>query len=255
MPYVLISAPVYKRDWILPDWFAAIENQDFRMANIGFQFEAGTNDDETINCLLDFHAKHPEVRSFDIVINDLESHVSHPEGYRAWQKDRYAVMANFRNNLLARARCKEPDRFFSLDTDILLEDPTTISTLYQLSGSLDAVSPLCFMTPDNDAFPNCMTWAMSGHGMRKPEYPIGSVFQADVIMAAVMMSKNVYENTNYTYHPQGEDLGWSLDCTNKGFRLYLASMLYAPHIMSQGMLANYKRYGDSVKERQKYRDL
>ena len=244
MPFVLISAPVYKREWILPDFFAAIENQDFRMENLGFQFEAAPNDEETIDALMTFYNKHPEVRCFDLVINDKETHVSHPEGQRSWQKDRYSVMANFRNNLLDRAICKSPDRLFSLDTDILLEDPTTISTLYQMSANLDAVSPLCFMTPDNDAFPNVMTWREGGYAYRQPEYPLGTVFQSDIIMAAVMMSKNAYENTRYTYHPQGEDLGWSYNCLMKEISLYSASSIYVPHIMSRGMLAEYKTHGD-----------
>ena len=219
------------------------------MANLGFQFEAAPDDDDTINTLLEFHAKHPELHSFDIVMNDLETHVSHPEGYRAWQRDRYAVMANFRNNLLARARVKAPDRYFSLDTDILLTDPTTISSLYQMTTQLDAVSPLCFMTPNDAAFPNVMTWAGSGHAFRSDDYPIGSIFEADVIMACVMMSRRVYENTNYRYHPQGEDLGWSLDCLEKGYKLYSASTIYAPHIMSESMLARYKKNGDTLEIR------
>jgi len=249
MGWVLISAPVYDREWILNDWFTAIEAQDFPMRDIGFQFEAGPGDDATIRVLMDFHSRHPELRCFDVVINENETHVSHVEGQRNWQRQRYATMANFRNNLLVRAVCKSPDKMFSLDTDILLEDPSTISILYQLTDQLDAVAPLCYMTPTDINFPNVMTWGQNMHGYRLSEgYPISTIFNADVIMAAVMMSKPVFENTCYQYHPQGEDLGWSLSCREKGFKLYSASSLYAAHIMSRAMLMHYKREGDPRKK-------
>jgi len=245
MPFVLISAPIYDRAWILEDWFESIENQDFRMENIGFQFEAGYDDEPTIEALMEFHARHPEVRCFDISINKKETHVAHLEGQRMWKKDRYGIMANFRNNLLNRAICKSPDRLFSLDTDILLEDPTTISTLYQMSGNFDAVSPLCYMTPEGTDFPNTMTWGQNGQGYRKSSYPLGSIFKSDIIMAVVMMSKKAFEKSRYFYHPQGEDLGWSLDCMAKNIQLYSASSVYTPHIMSRAALLNYKENGDS----------
>jgi len=248
MPFVLVSAPVYDRAWILGDWFAAIENQDFPLKNIGFQFEAAPNDDETINALMDFYNEHPEVRCFDIVINDKEVHKAHPEGQRTWSRERYSVMANFRNNLLARAICKAPDRLFSLDTDIILEDTSTISTLYQMTGQLDAVSPLMFMTPTDIAFPNVMDWGVNGNGYRKNEYPYGSTFQAGVIMAGVMMSPQVFNKAKYTYHRQGEDLGWAMECKTYGLELYCASSIYAAHMMSRGMLARYKEKGDLRKE-------
>lgn len=248
MSFVLISTPVFQREWILPEWFHYIENQDFPLKNIGFQFEAGPNDELTINALMDFYNRHPEVRCFDIVINDKEVHRSHPEGGRNWSRDRYAVMANFRNNLLVRAICKSPDRFFSLDTDILLEDPSTISTLYQLTGQLDAVSPLAYMTPTDVEFPNIMTWGLNGRGYRKPDYPLGEIFQADVIMAAVMMSPKVFNSSRYEYHLQGEDLGWARNCQIHRFNLYSASFIYAAHIMSRSMLVHYKTHGDYRKK-------
>lgn len=246
--FCLIGAPVFQREWILPDWFAAIEQQDFPLSKIGFIFECGPNDDATVNCLADFAAKHPELQCFDININTQETHITHPENQRRWQKSRYAVMARFRNNLLNRAICRNPDRYFSLDTDILLENPETISRLIQLTSALDAVSPLAYMGPINLDFPNVMTWAHNGQAFRDPDYPLGSLFQVDVIMAAVMMSRKVYQNTRYYPHNQGEDLGFAWDAKNKGYDLYCASYIYAPHIMSRSALAGYKTSGDPRKE-------
>lgn len=248
-PFVLISAPVYKREWILPDWFSAIESQDYPLEDIGFIFEAAPDDEETVQCLIDFAAKHPELRCFDIQINSQEPHKEHPEGQRTWTRDHYDVMARFRNNLLNRATCVGPDRFFSLDTDILLEDSTTISELVRLTENLDGVSPLMFMTPRDLNFPSVMTWAPDGRAYRDSRsYNIGQLFRADVIMAAVMMSPLLYKNVRYKWHLQGEDLGFADECRNKGISLWSASYIYCPHIMSRQGLAEYKATGDPRKE-------
>lgn len=246
--FVLIGAPVYDRAWILPDWFRCIEKQDIDLSNVGFVFEGGTNDQLTVESLMDFHMRHPELRCFDIQVNERIQHEAHEEGRRVWVPERYSVMAKMRNDLLERATSLAPDRYFSLDTDILLENPTTISQLIELTNTHDAVSPLAFMTPEGVFFPNIMNWVdgPSGRARRlKPhEYAYGELFESDVIMATVMMSPAVYQNARYQWHRQGEDLGWSSDCALRGFRLHLASYLYTPHIMSRAALVKYKEVGD-----------
>lgn len=244
--FVIIGCPIYKRDWILPDWFAAIKAQDFPFEDLGFVFELSPDDPETLEMLLEFSAKNPQVRCFDIRMNAIEAHQDHPEGGRYWDDNRYRAMARMRNNLMDNVTVREPDRYFSLDSDILLEDPKTIATLVKLTDQYGAVSPLLFMTPDGGNFPNVMSWVVPPQdyrGCRNP-YPLGTFFQADIIMAAVMMSKPVYQQTRYQYHRQGEDLGWSVDCAAKNFKLYSASYLYCPHIMSKQMLQRYKVEGD-----------
>jgi hypothetical protein len=250
--HVLIGAPVYDRSWILPDYFAAIEAQDFPLSDVGFIFTVSPDDEETVQCLRDFGEAHPELREFDIFVDTTNPHTAHAEGFRSWPREKYHTMSNFRNGLLDRAKAIGPDRYLSLDTDIILENPRTISELVQLTAAsgLDAVAPLLFMTPEGMDFPNSMSWAspQAGDGMagREPlyKYPFGKVFRSDVIMAAVMMTRAVYENTRYKWHKQGEDLGWSGDCHARGYRLHIASYLYAAHIMSRAALATYKANGD-----------
>lgn len=246
--FVLIGSPIYKRNWILPDWFDAILAQDFDVRNIGFVFLVSPEDQETVQLLIDYSTKYP-FRCLDIVVDDdPKIHVEHPPQQRTWTQDRYKSMSKFRNELLDQAICREPDRYFSLDSDILLEDPSTIRELVQLTAALDAVSPLSFMTPDNVKFPNVMSWVDREKAVRVNElYQIGKLFQVDVIMAAVMMSKQVYSKTRYLPHRQGEDLGWSQSCRDLGFKLYSASYLYAPHIMYAERLREYKDIGDRRK--------
>lgn len=243
---LLIGAPVYRREWILPLWFQYIEGQNFPLSDVGFIFEAAPDDEETITCLTEWHEAHPEVWCFDVAVNQQEEHISHPEGRRTWTLDRYNAMARFRNNLLDRAICRNPDRYFSLDTDILLEDPNTVRALIDTTDDCSAAAPLMFMSNEM-RHPSVMSWA-DGEQKRArrilKDYPLGETFKADAIMAAKMMGRRVYSEARYSWHPQGEDLGWSADCYLKGFDLYSVSGIYAPHIMSQGMLKNFLEHGD-----------
>lgn len=247
--FILIGAPIYDRAWILPDWFAGIVKQDIPLSDIGFIFVVAKDDISTMQQLMIFLDQHPEVRCFDIVEDDSQAHSGHPEGHRIWTHDAYMRMVNLRNKLLAQVVCHDPERFFSLDSDILLEDPRTLRYLVQLTHSVSAVSPLLYMTPDSVFFPSTMSWIdhPGGKAARLDNYPIGEFFQTDIIMAAKMMTRDIYQNVHYEFHPQGEDLGWSYDAGRKGYGLFLASSVYCPHIMSRASLAIYKNSGDARK--------
>lgn len=242
---ILIGAPVYAREWILPFWFSAIEKQTVPLSDIGFIFEAAPNDEKTIDSLFSWYHNHPQVWCFDVQVNEHETHQSHLNGARKWNHDRYHTMVAFRNNLLDRAICHDPDRYFSLDTDILLEDHITLERLVEFTENPVAVAPLMFMTPNDQRAPSVMSWVDKPGGVaRRTNYPLGTTFQADVIMAAKMMSKPIYQNVRYRWHRQGEDLGWSAACAEQNYKLYSMSEIYAPHIMSETMLETYLIEGD-----------
>jgi hypothetical protein len=157
-------------------------------------------------------------------------------------------MVSLRNSILQRVREYQPDYYLSLDSDILLQNPNTIELLIaHIKDGADAVSPLMFMTPMDSRFPSVMSWKDEDHSVayRKEKYPLGDYFQSDVIMAAKMMSKDVYNNVDYQFHKQGEDLGWAKNATEKGFKLYSASYIYAPHLMSKDMYQHYLTNGDN----------
>lgn len=247
---ILIGGPVYQRDWILGEWFDAIERQTIPLSDLGFIFELGPNDEPTHKVLTEWHAAHPEVQAFDMRVMPKIKHRSHPDGRRIWRArdGDYSRMSKLRNSILERVRCIRPERFFSLDSDILLEHPQTLEYLYELTKTKDAVSPLSYMFPVDKAYPNIMSWA-GVPGLRAcriiGSYPKMSVFKADIIMAAVMMTPKVYDSVNYKDHPQGEDPGWSFECYKAGIELWSASNIYCPHIMHQYMLDDYRKIGDT----------
>lgn len=247
-PKILIGAPVYQRAWILGEWFERIEAQTIPLSDLGFVFELGPDDHETHEVIWEWQSRHPEVSIFDARVSEVPNQRTHPDGKRRWKRDDYHRMVQLRNSLLARVINYRPDRYFSLDSDILLDHPQTLEYLYELTKTRQAVSPLCYMWATGKAFPNVMSWVdPSGSKARRiiGEYPRLSVFKADVIMAAKMMRPEVYTTVRYSWHPQGEDLGWSADALNKGFELYSAHDIYCPHIMHKWMLDQYKDKKDN----------
>jgi hypothetical protein len=246
---ITIACPVYKRDWILPAWFYFIENQSYSLDNIGFLFELGTDDQETYEVLLAWKRMHPEVKIFDLEVRDDLTHSAHEEGTRRWDHNKYHNMISMRNSLLDKVKEIKPDAYLSLDSDVLLTNPNTIELLLShINSGADAVNPLMFMTPFDVRFPSVMSWIPnSGYekAQRLEKYPLGRYFKSDVIMAAKMMSSDVYMNSRYEFHPQGEDLGWSKSCAEKGYELFCASYIYSPHIMGKSHMVDFLKNGDA----------
>lgn len=246
---ILIGCPVYKRAKVLPIWFKAIEEQTWPLDQVGFVFEAAPDDPETHEVLMDFQSRHPELIRFDIEENTFETHEEHLPRARSWNTSKYHKMSRMRNNLLEKMRAYRPDKYLSLDTDIVMENPGTIETLvaHTDQGNKDAVSPLAYMYPKGNTFPNVMSWKDQPGGRASRmlrNYPLGRVFQSDIIMAAVMMTPRVYDRTCYRPHPQGEDLGWSHECWKHDCKLYLVSNIYCPHLMYDYMVDDYLESGD-----------
>lgn len=247
MSSILIGCPVYGREKVLPLWFKLIEQQTWPLSQIGFIFECGPNDDPTHQVLWDFQQNHPELLCFDLRINEVEQHRIHPDKHRTWTQQSYHKMCRLRNELLDRAIVHDFDRYFSLDSDIILEDPQTLEKLFDLTKDNTAASPLSYMTPTGHGFPSVMTWVKEPGGRARRvlrDYPIGKTFKADIIMAAVMMGRDVYKYSRYRPHRQGEDLGWSYECYKNQFDLYAASGIYTPHLMHGHMVNQYIENGD-----------
>lgn len=261
----LIACPVYKRDWILPEWLDLISKQTVGLNNLGFLFLMAEEKDDpkSYKILFDWQSKNPEINFFDIITEPSPHHKIHPPGVRSWRHEDYRKMAFFRNRILQRVKQIRPPNFLSLDSDILLTNPQTIEVLLDRLKNYDAVSPLVYMSPIDEKYPNILSWKNpfkpgTETVRNRKKYPMGTTFQADVIMAAVLMSPEAYMTTKYYPHVAGEDVGWAYDMYKRKLTMGLVSELYCPHIMHEklpeqfpdilknapGIYENYKKYGD-----------
>jgi hypothetical protein len=245
---LLIGCPIYKRDWILNHWIRCLINQSFDSRDIGFIFEVSPDDTSTISMLEAWKKFDKNIPYFEIKMRNDIPHFQHENNGRQWTISKYQNMVSLRNSILSTVREVEPEYYFSLDSDILLTNPNTIEMLIaHIKEGADAVSPLMFMTPIGDMYPSVMSWRTDviGKAFRLRRYPLNSYFKSDVIMAAKMMSKKVYQNVDYTIHEQGEDVGWSWECAKLNYKLFSAAYIYAPHIMSIEMYKEYLKNGDN----------
>lgn len=244
---LIIGCPIYKRNWIFPYWISCIENQGIDMSKIGFIFEASREDEATLEMLKRYRENNQKSPLFEINFRDDITHHEHAENSRMWTLSKYENMASMRNSLLKRVREIQPNYYYSLDSDILLTNPNTITLLTShIKQGADAVSTLMFMTPVSTMYPGVMNWVDSetDKAFRKEEYPLGTYFKSDIIMGAKMMSKQIYNNVDYKIHAQGEDLGWSANARELDYNLYCASYIYTPHIMNRTMLSEFLKSGD-----------
>jgi hypothetical protein len=244
---LVIACPIYKRDWILPLWIQSILSQSVDISKIGFVFECSENDSETINILETWKKYDSRIPYFNIKTRPDIPHHEHEENKRSWTISKYENMVSLRNSILNTVREINPDYYMSLDSDILMTNSSTLELLIaHVNQGADAASPLMYMTPVGVKYPSVMTWREDepDKAYRRSDYPIGTYFKSDIIMAAKMMSKRVYENVDYSIHRQGEDVGWSLSCKENGYDLYSASYIYCPHIMSRTMYQKFIQSGD-----------
>jgi len=245
---LVLGCPIYKRDWILPNWIKSILSQSLDISKIGFVFECSADDIGTLQILNSWKECDNRIPYFDIKIREDIPHFEHEENKRSWTISKYHNMVSLRNSLLNSVRELSPDYYFSLDSDILMSNPSTMELLIaHVNDGADAVSPLMYMTPVGTMYPSVMDWRQDepDKAYRRKDYSIGSYFKSDVIMAAKMMSKDVYQNVDYSVHMQGEDVGWSLNCREQGYNLYSASYIYCPHIMSRTMYVDFLKRGDN----------
>lgn len=245
---LVIGCPVYKRDWILPLWIRYVKSQGLNFKDVGFIFEVSPDDEATVSILEQWRKADNSLGLFDIDVRNDISHFAHKDNGRQWTLSKYENMVSLRNSILSKVREISPDYYFSLDSDIILTNPNTIRLLTShIDDGADAVSPLMFMTPVGTDYPSVMSWKKDepNRAYRESQYPLGSYFKSDVIMAAKMMSRSVYENVDYSVHRQGEDVGWSLSCRQKGYSLYSASYIYSVHVMSELALEDISKNGDT----------
>lgn len=243
MSNILISLPIYQREWILPKWIECIEAQNYPKDKLGFLFELGPDDDSTHNILWDWQTR-TSYRVFDAQVRHDIVHNTHEDGHRTWSAEKYLNMVDLRNSLLERATAMQDDfdYYFSLDSDLLLANPESLNILVEAAQTRDVVSPLSYMTPYDTNFPSAMSWVdeYKRVAARKlEEYKLNDTFEVDIVMAAVFMSKPVFTNVRYRWHRQGEDLGFAQSLDAQGFKSYGVWSVYCPHIMHKSILTDY----------------
>jgi hypothetical protein len=246
---LIVGAPVADRDWALPRWFECLQNQTRPPDEYVFvvkEVEGGGT-----RRLL--HELAPvKVPQLSYAIDTTPYIPRHERNFHEAEYV-YGDFAARRNALLRMALKREPDVILSLDTDVMLEDPTAIERLLQLltaqkkltAGEPDLVAPCLFLHAAGRASEcfNAAWWAAGEPGSPErawrratAEDAAAGVQLIDIPMAAVMMTARVAETCRYAYHRQGEDMGFAQDLDRQRYRCLWDPDLEVRHVMSETAL-------------------
>jgi hypothetical protein len=171
--------------------------------------------------------------SAHIEFTDLHS----APGDHRWSQQRYHHMAALRNELLSYVRDREPEIFFSLDSDILLHPLAIKSALGILREQPDlwAVGTKCFLSKRSERYTNAGYWTKKGHPGMWNRCLGSRPTRADVLIASSFMRYSAY-NTDYRFHRQGEDLGWSTAIHEQQGKLWFDPTCISKHVMAPELL-------------------
>lgn len=204
---LLVGCPVLLRDWALPHWFRHLDaaasnaNLDLEFVFVGGEWDVASWG--AINAGASGRTVHKVV-------------IDEPRTIKArtrWTADRYERMVEIRNALLGKVRQIEPDLFFSLDSDILL-NPDALGPLIEFHrNNKHAASAAGVMLAPRA--PNYFRKSVPSRGGYDRRMNGQIAVRVDVIMAAKMMSPVAFW-TDYEWAANGEDIGWSNAVTAKG---------------------------------------
>lgn len=229
---LMVGAPVWKREWIMPRWFEHVEQACLNAAVVPhYVFVTDTfKDDTTLTVMQEAGRRR---RNHDVVHFEQKDRTDR----RDWSPKRYGVMADLRNALLGRVREYNPGFFLSVDSDILLH-PDAITSMLEETHRFDAVGGKCYMGPGRK-LPNCGNVDVNGSLKNRTDAD-GAAFKTSVIMALKLMQPAAY-NVDYTPHHKGEDIGWSLACRAAGLSLGWDAKVCSKHVMKREQLDRVDR--------------
>lgn len=218
---LIVGCPVRDRLWVLPSWFEYLERATEKAAVEPFILMAGDPRDESVDYAA--HAANARGWGFqNIAVTENGSYE------RLWNIDRYRHMAMLRNLLLTEVKQRAPDIFWSLDSDILIQEDALVLALEALEQRpFDAVGQRCYMT-EYGAW--CASYCMFTNGGLLRDDSDGC-FPVDVIMASKVMSPRAYDIA-YVIDEQGEDIGWSKECARFGVKLGWDGRTVSKHVMA-----------------------
>lgn len=221
---MIVGGPVSHREWILPTWKTYVE-EALEGLEYSFLFAVSASDHGVIEILEDWGAEYIKVAE----LNRVDK--------RNWEPRRIKYMVQLRNRLLTEVRYREPDYFFSLDSDILIHKDSVKSALsiFEDDPEVWAVGLKAFMTPKFRAYSSAAVYKNEDKreareaGYRRPD--VDEVIYPDAIMAAKIMDPRAY-NIDYSFKTWGEDGGWSDNVMLAGGKLAHDGRIVNKHIMS-----------------------
>lgn len=206
---VIFGCPIANRAWAVAGWAEGIRAAADTAGVLPEMVCVHTpSDDDTLDAL------HQE--KITVLAGPARTRRrDHIDGH-FWDGTAYKYMALLRNQLLAFVQRQDPDWFFSLDSDILLEAGDLWNMALYMPGDTDAIAPLVDLSSWHGGHYNFMHKTEDSFERRQIDLAStpNSFVSVDAIMAAMLIKRTAF-TVQWQYHPLGEDLGWSLNAGGK----------------------------------------
>jgi hypothetical protein len=248
---VTLGCPVANREWVLPEWFRAIERQTVRPSRCVF-VHGGALGDPTWEAILAWSDRAQIPVS---IFHDLT-----PPHHRS-DRERFATLARLRNELLKMAldddwRAQQCEVFVSLDSDILLGPDDAIERMIAALDVCDIAAPRLSLSPHPNGVAynaGLLVEPMTEHQHQRghepwvrvaPERPFQII---DVPMGAWAARREVIESCRYAWHESGEDIAFGLDLDRHGFNALWLTEVECVHVWSPRTLDDALAYLEEVR--------
>lgn len=202
MTTVVFGCPIYERAWAVEPWVQAIKAA-CKYANVEPEilcaYSAST--DGTMKELQRLGIRALIVEQSPRRRDHVTDHI--------WGMEYYDHMSSVRNQLLASVKLRDPNWFFSIDSDIILPEnglECLLNVAYAFQAGAAAPLVDLGLNTGGPAW-NFMQRNSLGAYYRpntQKEFP----FQASAIMAAMLIHRSMF-GVKWTGHESGEDLGWA----------------------------------------------
>ncbi len=222
-----IGCPIYERAWILPTWLDSIKEwqTDIAWVDIELVFVTTPGEDETADIIAG--VDWAPVHTYEMLEGTHSTE-------RNWgHKERLNTMVALREALRREVAVIEPDLFFSLDSDIIPHYEGLHPLTDAINEGFDAVAALAYLSANGTHITNA--FYMDRHVPRRIKV-YNALQPADVLCAAVLMTPEVFTSVPYEYDRLGEDIGWSRNAREAGFKLGIDTSVQFKHVMSEDRL-------------------
>lgn len=242
-----LGAPVAGRAWILPHYLAAIARQTLVPRDLCFLYSESA---DLTRWLLMGASSYPELRETTVLIDerlDLPFYSREIRNRDTADPNRAIHFSALRNALREMFLRTDADVFVSLDTDIILDDPTSLERLVAaLADGWDVACARTCLHPLGGVSEcyNAGFWPTSDRGdFRRPwgratrrTVEAGTRIPIDIPMAAYAITREALEKCEYKPHEAGEDLGFADELDRYDFGSVWCTDVVVRHVWSPDYL-------------------
>ena len=226
MSKIVIGAPVYNREWILPAYLASIKAQKWPKEDIGLVFVDGRSTDNTVSLIRDMES----LGYWFVEVHQCPEWQTQFGGARAKDSPgRYGTLAYLRNMLLDYVTIGFPDYYLSWDTDVLMPSDALPRLI---AHDKPAISPRVWMNRGRTV-PNEMEWQGRMCWGDRKMVPPDVLHRAGAIMAVILMSRRAYLLSRYDWHPLSEDLAWADGMHRHRVEMWVDPTIRTEHFLSR----------------------